>query len=125
MLGRTAFSLIPRSAARFASTDAAPAAAVLKLNFSLPHQTVYKGKAVYSVILPGLEGEYGVTSNHVPYVAQLKPGLLKILHEEGTSDPEKFFIAGGYAFTHPDSTTVRLACARARVCVCVFVCART
>jgi len=52
------------------------------------------------------EGEYGVGAGHVPYVAQLKPGVLQILHEEGTTDPEKYFVAGGYALTHPDSTTV-------------------
>ena len=53
------------------------------------------------------EGEYGVGAGHVPYVAQLKPGVLQILHEEGSADPEKYFVAGGYALTHPDSTTVR------------------
>ena len=54
------------------------------------------------------EGEYGVGAGHVPYVAQLKPGVLQILHEDASSDPEKYFVAGGYALTHPDSTTVRL-----------------
>lgn len=54
------------------------------------------------------EGEYGVGAGHVPYVAQLKPGVLQILHEEGSNDPEKYFVAGGYALTHPDSSTVRL-----------------
>lgn len=87
------------------STEA-PVATSVKLNFCLPHETVYDGASVYSVILPGAEGEYGITANHVPYVAQLKPGVMKILHEEGTSDPEKYFVAGGYAFTHADSTTV-------------------
>ena len=47
-------------------------------------------------------------AGHVSYVAQLKPGVLQILHEEGTTDPEKYFVAGGYALTHPDSTTVCL-----------------
>lgn len=47
-------------------------------------------------------------AGHVPYVAQLKPGVLQILHEDASSDPEKYFVAGGYALTHPDSTTVRL-----------------
>ena len=54
------------------------------------------------------EGEYGVGANHVSTVVQLKPGVLQILHEEGSADePEKYFVAGGYAMTHPDSTTVR------------------
>ena len=27
------------------------------------------------------------------------------MHEEGSGEPEKYFVAGGYALTHPDSTT--------------------
>jgi F-type H+-transporting ATPase subunit delta len=88
------------------SSEAA-ASTMVKLNFSVPHETIYKAASVYSVIIPGVEGEYGVTANHVPYVAQLKPGVLQILHEENTSESEKYFVAGGYALTHPDSTTVR------------------
>jgi F-type H+-transporting ATPase subunit delta len=114
MLSRTASSLLRRTAVRCMSTEVAAATSV-KLNFNLPHAKVYSGAEVYSVILPGVEGEYGITANHVPYVAQLKPGVMKILHEEGSSEPEKYFIAGGYAFTHADSTTVRL-----RACIVVF-----
>lgn len=54
------------------------------------------------------EGEYGVSAGHVAYAAQLKPGVVQVLHEEGTLEPEKYFVAGGYALTHPDSTTVRV-----------------
>ena len=79
---------------------------MVKLNFCLPHETIYNDADVFSVIIPGVEGEYGVTANHVPYVAQLKPGVLKILHEESTAEPEQYFVAGGYALTHPDSRTV-------------------
>jgi F0F1-type ATP synthase epsilon subunit len=81
----------------------------MKLNLGVPHKAIYKGASVHSVILPGAEGDYGVTAGHVPYVAQLKPGVLQILHDETTtaSETEKYFVAGGYAMTHPDSTTVR------------------
>ncbi|GAX15372.1 F-type H+-transporting ATPase subunit delta [Fistulifera solaris] len=102
MLSRTASSFLRRSATRCMSTEAATA---VKLNFCLPQETLYKGASVHSVILPGMGGEYGITANHVPYVSQLKPGVVKILHEEGSADPEKYFVAGGYALTHPDSTT--------------------
>jgi F0F1-type ATP synthase epsilon subunit len=109
MLGSTrstATKLLRRVAARSMSTEAA-ASSMVTFNFSVPHETIYKDASVYSVIIPGVEGEYGVTANHVPYVAQLKPGVLQILHEENQAEPEKYFVAGGYALTHPDSTTVR------------------
>jgi hypothetical protein len=109
MLGNTtrttASQLLRRAAARTLSTEAAPT--MVKLNFSLPHDTIYKGASVYSVILPGAEGEYGVAAGHVQYVAQLKPGVLQILHEDMASEPEKYFVAGGYAMTSEDSVTVR------------------
>jgi len=60
----------------------------MTLNFSLPHETIYSGANVNQVIVPGAAGEYGVTADHVPLVAQLKPGVLQILHE-GTSDAER------------------------------------
>ena len=105
MLSRTAQQVARRVAVRSFSSEAAPTA--VNLNFALPHETIYDGASVFQVIIPGSEGEYGVTANHVPYVAQLKPGVLQILHEEVGGEPEKYFVAGGYALTHENSTTVR------------------
>jgi F-type H+-transporting ATPase subunit delta len=112
MLGstrNTATQLLRRVAARTMSTEApmAASASMVKLNFSVPHETIYQNASVYSVIIPGVEGEYGVTGGHVAYVAQLKPGVLQILHEENQSESEKYFVCGGYSLTHADSTTVR------------------
>lgn len=87
------------------SSEAAAAPTKMTLNFCLPHETIYHGAQVSQVIIPGIDGEYGVTVNHVPTVAQLKPGVLQILHEDG--EPEKYFVAGGFALTHANSVTVR------------------
>ena len=108
MLSRTVRKVVPRFAARgFSSEASAEAATSVTLNFSVPHENIYNGAQVFQVIIPGVEGEYGVTPNHVPYVAQLKPGVLQILHEEGNlADSEKYFVAGGYALTHENSVTV-------------------
>lgn len=106
MFSRTARQLMHRTVARGFSSEAATAPTYVNLNFVLPHETIYDGASVYQVIIPGSEGEYGVTANHVPYVAQLKPGVLQILHEEIGGETEKYFVAGGYALTHDNSTTV-------------------
>ena len=111
MLSRTSSSairsIVPKTL-RLLSTEAAAASTTMvNLNFSLPHETIYKNTPVYSVILPGSEGEYGITANHVPYVAQLKPGVVQILHApDAGGETEKYFVCGGYALTHPNSTTV-------------------
>lgn len=108
MLRQTATRLLYRTPVRCLSSESVVAAdaSKVKLNFVLSHETIYSNTKVFSVIIPGVEGEYGVTGGHVPYVAQLKPGVLQILHEELGSEPEKYFVAGGYALTHPDSQTV-------------------
>uniref|UniRef100_A0A7S2REG8 ATP synthase F1 complex delta/epsilon subunit N-terminal domain-containing protein n=1 Tax=Rhizochromulina marina TaxID=1034831 RepID=A0A7S2REG8_9STRA len=99
-LRRTATATILR---RTLATDAAPASGLMKLNFNLPQETLYDGASVKSVIVPGAMGEYEVTADHVPIVAELKAGMLTINHESG--EPEKYFVAGGFSLTHEGSTT--------------------
>lgn len=48
---------------------------------------------VESVVLPGVEGEFGVLSAHAPLIAALKLGVLKVTQGES----QKFFLVGnGY-----------------------------
>ncbi|CAN0122685.1 unnamed protein product, partial [Ectocarpus fasciculatus] len=56
------------------------------------------------VIIPGSAGEYGVTAGHSPIVAELKPGVVQVVHEAG-QEPENFFVSAGFALTHPTSVT--------------------
>ncbi len=83
---------------------AAPASGLMKLNFNLPQETLYDGTNIKSVIVPGAMGEYEVTADHVPIVAELKAGMLTINFEDG--EEEKYFVAGGFSLTHEGSTTV-------------------
>ena len=54
--------------------------------------------------MPGATGEYEVTADHVPIVAEMKAGMLTINFEDG--EEEKYFVAGGFSLTHEGSTTV-------------------
>jgi len=91
---------------RMFSSEAAEASGNMSFSFNLPHESIYLNAKVAQVIVPGAGGEYGVTADHVPTVAQLKPGVLQIMHGDG-SDAEKFFVSGGFALTHANSATVR------------------
>ena len=106
MLARTASlrRTLP-TLARRAMSSAPEASGSMTLNFNLPHETIYSEAKVSQVIVPGSSGEYGVTADHVPIVAQLKAGVLQIIHE-GQAEPEKYFVAGGFSLTHPNSVTV-------------------
>jgi hypothetical protein len=91
----------------FLSTEVEGASAgVMTLNFNLPHESIYSGAKVTQVIVPGAAGEYGVTSDHTPIIAQLKPGVLQILFPDG-QEADKYFVPGGFSISHPNSVTVR------------------
>lgn len=96
-------ALRPTTIRRFATTESTGA---MTLNFNLPQETLYAAAPVKSVTVPGAMGEYEVTADHVPIVAELKAGMLTINFEGG--EAEKYFVAGGFSLTHEGSTTVRL-----------------
>ena len=75
----------------------------LKFNFFMPHDTVYRGEQVDLVLMPAVTGDFGVMPGHVPTVAELRPGLVTV-HKELDKTVEKYFVSGGFAFVHEDST---------------------
>ncbi|KAL7536546.1 hypothetical protein ACHAXR_007231 [Thalassiosira sp. AJA248-18] len=101
-LARAATRTTTATIRRQFSTPAAGAGG-MKLNFNLPQETLYDGTDVSSVIVPGAMGEYEVTADHVPIVAELKAGMLTIKHADG--EDEKYFVPGGFSLTHEGSTT--------------------
>ncbi|KAI1116163.1 ATP synthase delta chain [Nemania sp. NC0429] len=73
----------------------------IKLSLSLPHESIYTSHGVVQVNLPAESGEMGVLANHVPSIEQLKPGLVEVVEENGTS--KQFFLSGGFATVQPNS----------------------
>ncbi|KAI3429525.1 hypothetical protein D9Q98_005613 [Chlorella vulgaris] len=102
MLSPPEFSsnFLPKKAAAEATT-AIPDK--LQFNFFVPHETVCKSEKVDLVLMPATTGDFGVMPGHVPTVAQLRPGVVTI-HKELDKVVEKYFVSGGFAFIHPDSS---------------------
>jgi F-type H+-transporting ATPase subunit epsilon len=75
-----------------------------KLNFALvsPEREVFHGE-VDHVVVPGTEGEFGVSPHHAPVMSVIKPGALRIF--EGASI-RKIFVNGGFADVTPEGLTV-------------------
>ncbi|EFA75061.1 ATP synthase F1 delta [Heterostelium album PN500] len=87
----------------FASEGAAVNADdLLSFSFMVPHQILFKNKKVQMLTLPGARGVFGVLKNHIPKIAELKPGVVQVHHESG--DVDKYFISGGFAFINPDAS---------------------
>jgi len=70
----------------------------------MPHGNICVKRLVDSITVPGVTGEYGITPGHTPIVSQMKPGVVQIF-ETTSSDPEKYFVSGGFAITYPSSVT--------------------
>mmetsp|Transcript_27848 Transcript_27848/g.45236 ORF Transcript_27848/g.45236 Transcript_27848/m.45236 type:complete len:169 (-) Transcript_27848:343-849(-) len=113
---RTAFSSLKRSSgvptrlfhasgskSAEAGTSAAGSSTKLTLNFFVPHQVICKSKPVDQVIVPGTEGVFGIVANHVPTVAELRPGVVSIIDGATT---KKYFVSSGFALVHKDRTDV-------------------
>lgn len=52
-------------------------------------QSIYKSQGVVQVNIPAESGEMGVLANHVPSIEQLKPGLVEVVEEGGST--KQFF----------------------------------
>ena len=57
-----------------------------------------------SVILPGTEGEMTILPQHAPLLATLKPGVVTVAKDGGSS--ERIFVRGGFAEVNPQGLTV-------------------
>jgi F-type H+-transporting ATPase subunit epsilon len=67
------------------------------LHFELvtPERLV-RSDEVHMVVVPGVEGEFGVMAGHAPFMTTLKDGELKVYKSAGGS-PESIAVSGGFA----------------------------
>jgi len=62
--------------------------------------------AVGMVVVPGIEGYFGVLPDHMPLLSTLRPGVVSV-HDGLTDEPSKrFFVAGGFAEVNPEGCTL-------------------
>ncbi len=61
-------------------------------------------KAVEMVVVPGVEGDFGVLPRHTPMISSVRPGVIRVY--EGDSVVETIFVAGGFAEVTPARCTV-------------------
>jgi F-type H+-transporting ATPase subunit epsilon len=67
-----------------------------------PEKLLFSGD-VTQVDVPGEEGEFGVLAGHAPYVATLKPGVLRIFSDAGE---RRIVVRGGFAEVSLSGLTV-------------------
>ena len=75
-----------------------------KLHFDLvsPEARVFAGE-VDMVVVPGVDGEFGVLAGHAPFMSTIRPGAIAV-HAGG--EVTRTFIQGGFAEVTPDGLTI-------------------
>ena len=76
------------------------------LNFELvtPEKLV-RSDEVHMVVVPGVEGDFGVMEGHAPFMTTLKDGALEIYKTAG-GEPERVMVSGGFAEVGDKGLTV-------------------
>ncbi|VAV95571.1 ATP synthase epsilon chain [hydrothermal vent metagenome] len=75
-----------------------------KLHFELVSpEKLLMSLSVDMVVVPGVDGDFGVLINHAPVVSTLRTGILEV-HNGDT--PEKILVVSGFAEVNPDGLTV-------------------
>lgn len=75
-----------------------------KLHFDLvsPERRLFAGE-VDMVVVPGEDGDFGVLSNHAPFMSVIRSGAI-IVTRDGVT--ERTFIHGGFAEVTPEGLTI-------------------
>lgn len=77
--------------------------ATLNLTVVSAEDNLFTGK-VKSIQVTGTEGELGVLPGHIPLLTAIKPGIVKIVLENGTE--EVMYVSGGFLEVQPNTVTV-------------------
>jgi len=76
----------------------------LDVSIVTPNGEAYSAENASMVVLDTTGGQLGIMANHVPMVASLKIGPLKVVFPDGRE--ESLAISKGFVETHKDKITV-------------------
>src|SRR5262249_29259225 len=62
------------------------------------------GADVEVVVVPGVEGDFGVLPGHMPLISTIRPGVIYVFRDGKVS--ERIFVEGGFAEVTPETCTV-------------------
>merc|ERR1712055_1218496 len=84
-----------------------PRSAEMSFTFAAPNAVHYNAAAVKQVDVPSFSGAFGILPAHVPSLAVLKPGVVTVYEDDGSS--KKFFVSSGSITINDDSSVQILA----------------
>ncbi len=77
------------------------------LHFELvsPERLLSSGK-VAMVVVPGVEGDFGVLPGHAPMMSTIRPGAISIYEADSNSLTRRVFVDGGFAEVSDKGLTI-------------------
>uniref|UniRef100_A0A183CIK2 F-ATPase delta subunit n=1 Tax=Globodera pallida TaxID=36090 RepID=A0A183CIK2_GLOPA len=84
-----------------------PSSTELKFTFASPIKAIYANAMVKQVDVPGMSCSMGILPIHVPTLAVLKPGIVKVYELDG--NVSKFFVSSGTLSMNIDGSCQVLA----------------
>ncbi|KAG5334295.1 ATPD synthase, partial [Acromyrmex charruanus] len=96
-----------RSQSHQRRTYAEAAANQMKFTFAGANQVFYDQAVIRQVDVPSFSGSFGILPNHVPTLAVLKPGVVTIYEQDGSS--KKIFVSSGTVTINEDNSVQILA----------------
>jgi F-type H+-transporting ATPase subunit epsilon len=75
----------------------------MKLDIVTPLGRIFEGE-IKEVVLPGIEGEFGVLEGHSPLTTILQPGLIVVKKADGNE--EALAVNGGFVEVSPNRVNV-------------------
>lgn len=79
------------------------AAMTVHLDIVSAENSIFNGR-VASLRVTGVEGELGILPGHAPLLTQIKPGMARIVKQDGSE--EVFYLSGGLLEVQPSSVSV-------------------
>ncbi|KAL7855157.1 hypothetical protein SRHO_G00173470 [Serrasalmus rhombeus] len=87
--------------------EAASASPQMSFTFASPNEVFFKEASVRQVDVPTLTGAFGILPAHVPTLQVLRPGVVTVFSEDGSS--AKYFVSSGSVTVNADSSVQLLA----------------
>jgi len=78
-------------------------AMTMHVNIVSAEQEIYSG-TVIQVFAPAEMGEVGIFPRHAPMLSTLKPGVVRVISQEG--EEQTFFVSGGILEIQPHVVTI-------------------
>ncbi|OAF68902.1 hypothetical protein A3Q56_03366 [Intoshia linei] len=80
---------------------------ILKLTFASPSQVLYNKSQIEQIDVPTFSGNMGILAKHVPTLAALKSGVIRVVESKGKTN--SYFVTGGSLTINSDSSVQILA----------------